>query len=150
MKTINQTSAGGIVYKKTGNYLWLICQHSQHKGWVFPKGLVGDNDKNESMEKAALREVEEESGVKAKIVGKEPVKTGYEYEWPASAEATAGKKGTLIKKTVYYFLMKYISGDIKNHDWEMSDVKFTDADEVKKILTYPSDKEAFEQILKGL
>ncbi len=147
MKVINQVSSGGIVYKrivnrkfKIENSLWLICQHSQHKGWVFPKGLVGDNDKNESMEKAALREVEEESGVKAKIVGKEPVKTGYEYEW----------KGTLIKKTVFYFLMEYVSGDTKNHDWEMSDVKFTDADEVKKILTYPSDKEAFEQILKGL
>ena len=135
MKTIHQTSAGGIVFK---NNLWLICQHSEHKGWVFPKGLVGDNDKNESMEKAALREVEEEGGIKAKIINDQPIKTQYSYTW----------NGDLIKKTVYYFLMEYVSGDPKDHDWEMSEAKFVNEDEVKKTLTYQSDKEAFEEILK--
>jgi len=148
MKIINQVSAGGIVYKKMSNpysivpnpYLWLICQHSEHHGWVFPKGFVGDVDKNESNKTAALREVEEEGGVKAKIINNKPIITNYEYQW----------EGNLIKKTVYYFLMEYISGDPKNHDWEMSDAKFVTSDEVKKILTYPSDKEAFEKILQGL
>ncbi|KKQ24385.1 MAG: MutT/nudix family protein [candidate division WWE3 bacterium GW2011_GWC2_44_9] len=135
MKVIYQTSAGGIVYK--GN-LWLITQHSQHKGWVFPKGLVGDKDGNESMEKAALREVEEESGIKAKIIIDKPIITNYEYKW----------NGDLIKKTVYYFFMEYISGDPKNHDWEMMDAKFVSADEVKNTLTYKSDREAFEKIWK--
>jgi 8-oxo-dGTP pyrophosphatase MutT (NUDIX family) len=155
MKTIHQTSAGGIVYKriencklKIVNLLWLVCQHSQHKGWVFPKGLVGDDDVNESMEQAALREVEEEGGVKAKIIDKKPIKTEYEYQWPVFAKASTGKKGTFFKKTVFYFLMKYVSGDPNNHDWEMSQAKFVTADEVKKTLTYQSDKEAFEQILK--
>lgn len=137
MKTINQISAGGIVWK--GN-LWLITQHSQHKGWVFPKGLVGDNDSNESKEAAALREVEEEGGIKAKIILNKPVITNYQYVW----------EGSLIKKTVYYYLMEYISGDPKNHDWEMMDAKFVKKDEVRKTLTYKSDKEAFEKILKLL
>ncbi len=144
MKTIHQTSAGGIVFKKIyhlGSNIydlnWLICQHSQHKGWVFPKGFVGDVDKNESNETAALREVEEEGGVKTKIVSKKPIETHYEFKL----------KETLFKKTVYYFLMEYISGDPKNHDWEMSEAKFVGTDEVKKTLTYPSDKEAFEKIL---
>ena len=147
MNIINQTSSGGIVFKKIQNpkskiknILWLICQHSQHHGWVFPKGLVGDNDKNESMETAALREVEEEGGVKAKIVDKKPIKTGYKYQF----------EGNLIKKTVYYFLMEYISGDPSNHDWEMSEAKFVPEKEIKETLTYPSDKQAFEKILKDL
>ncbi len=149
MKVINQTSAGGIVYKKipttnyglrTTPYLWLICQHSEHKGWVFPKGLVGDHEKNESMEKAALREVGEEGGIKAKIINDQPIKVQYSYQW----------NNVLVKKIVYYFLMEYLSGDPKNHDWEMSEAKFVNADEVKRILTYPSDKQAFETILKGL
>ncbi|GAB4218824.1 MAG: NUDIX hydrolase [Candidatus Microgenomates bacterium] len=139
MKTIFQTSAGGIVYKKVNNELfWLVCQHSQHKGWVFPKGLVGDHTPNEPMDQAALREVEEEGGINAKIINKKPIKTFYQYVW----------QGDLIKKTVYYFLMEYISGDPKNHDWEMDDAKFLKTDEVKKILTYPSDKQVFEKILK--
>lgn len=147
MKTIYQTSAGGIVFKLVPNpqslipnRLWLICQHSKHKGWVFPKGFVGDQVKNESNETAALREVEEEGGVKAKIVDKKPIETKYEYQW----------QGTLIKKTVFYFLMEYVSGDPKDHDFEMSEAKFATEDEVKKILTYPSDIQAFEKILQGL
>lgn len=143
MQTVKQTSAGGIVFKKNQNskikdqkYLWLICQHSQHKGWVFPKGLVGDAKENEAMEEAALREVEEEGGIKAKIINPKPVKTEYEYRW----------QGKLIVKTVYYYLMEYVSGDPKNHDWEMSEAKFVTEEEIKNTLTYPSDKEAFEKI----
>ena len=152
-----EVSAGGIVYKKVRDLRskildlrWLICQHSQHKGWVFPKGLIGDKDSKESMEVAALREVEEEGGVKAKIVNKQPIKVQYQYRFPTSAKATVGKKDQLIKKTVYYFLMEYISGDPKNHDWEVSEAKFIPEPEVKKILTYNSDKQAFEKALDFL
>ena len=137
MKVIYQTSAGGIVYK--GN-LWLITQHSQHKGWVFPKGFVGDVDKNETNETAALREVEEEGGIKAKIINDQPIKTQYSYTWERN----------FIKKIVYYFLMEYVSGNPNDHDFEMSEAKFVTEDEVKKNLTYPSDKEAFAKILQGL
>lgn len=138
MKYKKETSAGGIVYKKTGNnILWLITQHSQHKGWGFPKGLVGDKVVNEPMEQAALREVEEEGGVKAKIINNNSVKVGYKYRF----------EDYLVAKTVYYFLMEYLSGDPKNHDWEMMDAKFAGEEEVKKTLTYKSDKEAFEKIL---
>lgn len=138
MKTVNQISAGGIVYKKEGGQvLWLITQHSQHKGWVFPKGLVGDNHVDETMEDAALREVEEEGGVKARIVEKQPIETHYQYQW----------EGDLIKKTVFYFVMEYLSGDPADHDWEMMDARFATAEDVRKTLTYDSDKRAFEIIL---
>jgi len=141
MPLVQQTSAGGIVYKKVGEkVLWLIGQHSQHKGWVFPKGLVGDDHKNERLDEAALREVEEEGGVRAKIIRMLPRSVSYIYRF----------EGKLTKKTVYYFLMEYVSGDPKNHDWEMSDVKFVSASEVKSTLTYPSDQEAFTQALQIL
>ncbi len=142
MKIVNQISSGGIVYKKEGeNTLWLITQHSEHKGWVFPKGLVGDTRSGESMEQAALREVEEEGGVKARIVDTTPVETHYEYKW----------EDELIRKTVFYFVMEYVSGDPADHDWEMMDAKFATEEDVKKTLTYDSDREAFEKILtKGI
>lgn len=141
MKFKTETSAGGIVYKKTEKRtLWLITQHSQHKGWGFPKGLIGDKVRDEPIESAALREVEEEGGVKTKLISKLPKPTQYMYRF----------QDYLIKKTVYYFLMEYVSGDPKDHDWEMSDAKFVAGNEVKKTLTYKSDKEAFEQALKLL
>jgi len=145
MKLKIETSAGGIVYKKlkhptsSSHHLeWLIGQHSQHKGWVFPKGLINDMKKGETMEEAAIREVEEEGGVKAEIVSKTPISTQYFYKF----------EGQLVRKTVYYFLMEYLSGDPKNHDWEMQDAKFVSEEEVRKTLTYKTDKEAFEEILK--
>lgn len=148
MKIKNEVSAGGIVYKKIGDkILWLICQHSQHKGWVFPKGLVGDHNKNESMKTAALREVQEEGGVSAKIINHTPITVHYSYQWHNSPHGGTRGGEILVNKTVHYFLMEYVSGDPKNHDWEMMDAKFVSKEEVKNTLTYPSDKEAFEKML---
>jgi len=149
MRIKREVSAGGIVFKKEKNKVfWLICQHSYHKGWVFPKGLIGDKNEDELMAQAALREVEEEGGIKAKIVDDKPIKVFYMYQWQNSPHGGKTGEKILVKKTVYYFLMEYLSGDPKNHDWEISDAKFVSEKELKKTLTYKSDKEAFEKILK--
>jgi glycosyltransferase involved in cell wall biosynthesis len=146
MRVKKEQSAGGIVYRPSlnpqtqGSREWLVTQHSQHKGWVFPKGLIGDVHIDEPMDTAALREVKEEGGVEAQIVNAEPVRVQYSYVW----------SNMRIDKTVFYFLMKYISGDPKNHDWEMMDAKFIPEEEVLPLLTYPSDKEAFLMILDKL
>lgn len=128
-------SAGGIVYKyQKSEIMILVCQHSQHHGWVFPKGLIGDHIKKEGKEETALREVEEETGVRGKILkALEPVEFWYEFN---------NKK---IKKTVYYFLMEYLSGDIKNHDFEMENVEWLAAEKVEKRLTYDSDKKVWQE-----
>jgi len=138
MKTRKEVSSGGIVFKKNGDKtLWLITQHSQGKHWSFPKGLVGDSNENENTEAAALREVSEEGGIKAKIVFEKPIAVNYNYRFNQD----------LVKKTVYYYLMEYISGDPMNHDWEVSEAKFVSEDKVEKIITYQTDKSAFSQIL---
>jgi 8-oxo-dGTP diphosphatase len=143
---IKEFSAGGIVYKrktsrvkgKVDNILWLVAQHSQHKGWVFPKGFIGDKIKGESKENTALREVEEETGVKGKILKPLKNSVSYFYVW----------KGEKHFKTVFYFLMNYIGGDITKHDFEMSKVEWWDTDKVKRELTYKADKEAFKEVLE--
>src|SRR3990172_4248498 len=125
---IKEFSAGGIVYKKFQipirqsadkfQIKWLVCQHSQHKGWVFPKGLIGDHVEGELKETTALREVEEETGVKAKIIDKLEKPAGYFYVWQKEKRY----------KTVHYFLMKYVSGDITKHDFEMQAVEWWNED----------------------
>lgn len=138
-----QFSAGGIVLKKVHSpsgglqVFILVSQHSQHHGWVFPKGIIGDHDKNESKEETAVREVKEETGILGKII--KPL-TPIEYWFVLDKEK--------IKKTVYYFIMEYISGDTKNHDFEMENVEWLKANEVEKRLTYPSDKKVWQQAKK--
>lgn len=143
---IREFSAGGIVYKKVlssrskvqSSTLWLVAQHSHHKGWVFPKGLIGDNHKGESSEETAVREVKEETGVEAKIITKLKKPATYFYVW----------EGEKRFKTVYYFLMEYVGGDINDHDFEMSAVEWWPQEKVEKDLTYKSDKEAFKEALE--
>ena len=132
-------SAGGIVYKKLGSKIYiLVAQHSQHLGWVFPKGLIGDKDhiKGEKKEATAIREVREETGAEAEIVKQiTPITYWYVLD------------GEKRKKTVYYFIMKYVGGDITDHDYEMAAVEWLPENEVLDRLTYKSDKDAFREAL---
>jgi len=144
-------SAGGIVFKKEKKELYiLVAQHSQHLGWVFPKGLIGDHVKGEkksasaegsgeTKEEAAVREVEEETGAKGVIL-KQITPLTYWYVW----------EGEKRKKTVYYFIMKYVGGDITKHDIEMSAVEWLPENEVSERLTYKSDKQAYEEALPNI
>lgn len=128
-------SAGGVLYKREKDKtLILVAQHSQHHGWVFPKGLIGDTIKGEKKEETAVREVEEETGILGKIE-KELNPVTYWYQF----------KGEKIKKTVYYFLMRYVSGDTTKHDDEMENVEWLDFNEAGKRLTYKSDKRVWEE-----
>ena len=131
-------SAGGIVFRKKNNKVeWLVAQHSQHKGWVFPKGLIGDHIEGESSEDTAVREVKEETGIESRILVKLKKPATYFYVW----------QGDKRFKTVYYFLMEYNGGDETNHDWEMSAVEWLPTDRVLERLSYKSDKEAFKEAL---
>jgi 8-oxo-dGTP pyrophosphatase MutT (NUDIX family) len=130
-----QFSAGGIVYKKENKkVLILVSQHSQHHGWVFPKGLIGDHIEGENKEGTALREVKEETGINAKITRVlAPVTYWFVFE------------GEKVRKTVYYFLMEYVGGDIAKHDHEMEAVVWLPKEKVEERLTYKSDKEVWNE-----
>jgi ADP-ribose pyrophosphatase YjhB (NUDIX family) len=60
------THAGGVVWKKDGDTKkYLIVPSNSGDKWVLPKGKI---EPGESHQQAALREVSEEAGVKARIV----------------------------------------------------------------------------------
>lgn len=133
-------SAGGVVFKKEGeNTLILVGQHSQHHGWVFPKGLIGDKIEKETEEATAVREVEEETGIVATIVQPlSPISFWYQFD------------GEKYKKTVYYFLMQYVGGDTNKRDFELENVEWLKVDEVEQRLTYKSDKKVWAEVEKIL
>ena len=136
--TKNEVSAGGVVFKKENDKtLILVGQHSGHHGWVFPKGLIGDHQEGETKEATAVREVKEETGAEAKIIkALLPVDYWYQFE------------GSKIHKTVYYYLMEYVSGSIEDHDFEMEKVEWLPTDKVEERLTYKSDKDVWLEAKK--
>ena len=126
-------SAGGIILRPVqhaqGKQAWevLVTQHSKHKGWDFPKG---HREIYESEEQTALREVEEETGIKAEIIEKVG-KTEYFYY----------EEGSKVLKTVEYFLMKYVSGETKPQDLEVLEVKWFDPAQAMELLSFKKDKD---------
>lgn len=136
----DELSAGGVVCKKTsGKSLWLIVQHVEGH-WGFPKGHVGDVYRIETQEEAAIREVEEETAIIAQILPFKPYTSHYEL-----------KKGTvLIRKTVIYFVMQYVRGEIHVDSSEVKQAVFAPYQNVLSQLTYKQDKEIFSQVGKML
>ena len=131
-------SAGGIVVKRdSGKAEILLCQHSQHHGWVFPKGIIGDTKEKESKVDTAIREVKEECGVDGRIIQALTPVT-YWYQW----------EGEKRKKTVYYFLMDFVGGDITKHDLEMENEEWLPIEKVAERLTYSTDKKVWEEAKK--
>ncbi|TSC87894.1 MAG: 7,8-dihydro-8-oxoguanine triphosphatase [Microgenomates group bacterium Gr01-1014_7] len=117
-------SAGGIVFNTAGQVL--LTKHSQNKHWSFPKGLL---DLGQTSEQAAVREVREEGGIEAEIVNK----VGYsKYVYTLNGEK--------IFKVVTYYLMKYLRGDPKDHDWEVEEAGWYDVEAALTKLTFSQDK----------
>lgn len=124
-------SAGGIVFNKKGQVL--LTKHSKNKHWSFPKGLI---DPGQTPQGAAVREVKEEGGVEAEILDK----VGYsKYVYTLNGEK--------IFKVVTYFLMKYKSGDPKDHDWEMEEAGWYEVEDALKQLTFSQDKQLLKKAL---
>jgi 8-oxo-dGTP pyrophosphatase MutT (NUDIX family) len=133
MKSRNETSAGGVVYRRSGDEIEvLICKDAGYHRWVLPKGLVA---KGESFEQTALREVKEEVGVEARIVA--PLGEPEKYIYTA--------RGMRVFKSVHYFLMEYVSGDEQDHDAEMEAVMWTSIPQAMDMVAYPQLKALLRQ-----
>jgi 8-oxo-dGTP diphosphatase len=136
-----EISAGGLVYKKEDGQIFVLLimpsgqTANKDKVWTLPKGHL-DKDKAED---AAVREVREEAGVEAKIV-----------ENLGSYKYTFVWEGENIFKIVTYYLMEYVSGNPKDHDWEVEESKWFELEEGRKNLTYKIDKEVFKKAEKIL
>jgi len=98
--------------------------------WSLPKGTP---NADETIEQAALREVEEETGLQVRIVA--PIGP-IEYYFVQS--------GTRIHKTVHYYLMEAVGGDMRLHDHEFDEVRWVARGEARQIMTFPTEREVVE------
>ncbi len=131
-----QTSAGGVIYRPDpGGVQVALVSVKGGKIWTLPKGKV---DGRESFEETALREVSEETGLNGELAGKLGEIT-YWYYLPERLRC---------KKTVYFFLMKYVSGSTEDHDWEVDDAAWFPIGEAIHAVSYKGDREMLEKAKK--
>ncbi|MBV2165566.1 MAG: NUDIX domain-containing protein [Kaistella sp.] len=88
-------AAGGVVRNKNGEILFI---HRIGR-WDLPKGKI---EKGESLEQAALREIEEETGLKELILEEFINNTFHLY---------TERNGEKILKTTYWFRMNYVGNE---------------------------------------
>ncbi|MEM4367939.1 MAG: NUDIX hydrolase [Candidatus Anstonellales archaeon] len=134
--TIFEFSAGGIVVDKERKVL--VIKTKNLKGetvFTFPKGHI---EKEETSQQAAVREVQEETGVLAKIIKKiKDVKYWF------------FKDNKKILKNVCWYLM--VPLDIRpGISKEVEEVLWYPIEDVSKILSYNSDKELINEIMKEI
>lgn len=127
------------MYKKqNGELRWLVrrpkgsINYRGNLGWGWPKGWI---DAGEKTEEAALREVGEEGGIKARIVAKLPtVKIFFTDE-----------NKDKIMKFINYFVMEFEAETPEGFGWETEEVRWMTAQEAGKELAFKSDKELLQK-----
>ena len=137
--TQQQVSAGGVVFRRFRGKIQvaLICVAPEMR-WQLPKGIV---DKGETPEVAALREVQEETGLTAEMV--EPIET-IEY-WYVSGK---GESRVRYHKFVHFFLMKLVSGRVEDHDHEVAEARWLAINEAMGMLAFKSESEVLKKAAK--
>lgn len=121
-------AAGGLVQNTKGEYLFIFRRGK----WDLPKGKV---DKNEKIEDAAIREVEEECGISGLEIIRPISKTYHTYTI----------KGEKILKETHWFFMKTNRTEklIPQTEEDITEAVWADKKEVKTLLenTYDTIKD---------
>jgi 8-oxo-dGTP diphosphatase len=139
MSTREQTSAGGVAFRRTGEgadglEIALILVGPQGR-WQLPKGLV---NAGETPEIAALREVAEEAGIKTSLVA--PIDV-IEYWYYGSR----GAQKVRFHKRVHFFLLEYVVGDVADHDDEVEEARWVSLAAAKEMLAFASERKVVEK-----
>lgn len=132
METIHQVSAGGVAVRIVDERIEVALIKTASEGrWQLPKGLI---DAGETPEIAALREVREEAGIACEIVEKLDV---IEY-WFSAAYGDGPPKR--YHKQVHFFLMKFIDGDVADHDGEVLEARWVEINKADMMLSFDSER----------
>ncbi len=134
-------SAGGVAYRKVNDAVEIALIKTASEGrWQLPKGIV---DPGETLEQAALREVREEAGIECEIVA--PIET-IDY-WYVDRYGTQPFR---VHKHVHFFLLKYIAGDVTDHDGEVVEARWIESGEAAVLLSFEKEKAIVKNALHSI
>lgn len=113
-------AAGGVVVR---DGLVALVHRPRYDDWTLPKGKL---DSGESFEEAALREVEEETGLRCRL----------ERELPSTSYTDQKGRDKLVR----WWLMEPEGGDFAPNV-ETDELRWLEPGEARALLTYERDRE---------
>ena len=133
---VEETSAGGLVLDRSTVVARaaLIARHDRRGRlvWSLPKGHV---EPGETPEDAAVREVEEETGIRGRVLA--PLGT-IDFWFVAEQRR--------VHKTVHHFLLEAEFGELSDADIEVEEVAWVPLDEVAGRLAYADERRLLDQV----
>jgi 8-oxo-dGTP diphosphatase len=140
VKTRSERSAGGVVFRRRGQKVEVALASRRTKrgdlAWGLAKGLI---EPDEDPRDTARREVREETGLEAEIE-EDLGDISYFYVW----------EGTRVRKSVRFFLMRAMGGDVSSHDHEMEEVRWFGLDDALSKASYKSEREVLQKAAEKL
>lgn len=124
---IREFSAGGIVVRRFRGRPFAAVVRPRSGVLALPKGHPDDG---ESMVDAARREVREEAGIESELVEK----LGDIRYWYS-------RDGERVLKVVSFYLFRYRSGSVRDHDHEVEGAEWIPLAEAPDRLTYRGERE---------
>ena len=127
--TAEVKASGGVVWRRGEHGVEIAVVHRpRYDDWSLPKGKL---DPGESWEEAALREVEEEIGLRCRLG----------HELPATAYRDS--KGR--QKVVRYWMMEPLDGEFVPSD-EVDEMRWSPVSEARDLLSYDRDRDLLREI----
>lgn len=126
---VEETSAGGVVYRRTESGLVVLLIKDSYRNWGFPKGHV---EEGEQPSDAALREIREETGLTDLVLHGRVQDIDWFFRF----------KGRLIHKTCHFFLIESPGGEATPQRSEgISAVKWLPLEEALQTVSYANARE---------
>ncbi|MEA2418116.1 MAG: hypothetical protein QOE60_322 [Thermoleophilaceae bacterium] len=124
---IREFSAGGVVLRCMQGREHVAVVRVRDEILALPKGHP---DGDETAAEAARREVREETGLEAELV-----------EQLGDVNYVYVRGGRRVSKTVEFFLFRYRSGDVADHDHEVEEALWMPLEEAPELLSYKGERE---------
>ncbi|HSX48042.1 MAG TPA: NUDIX domain-containing protein [Candidatus Nanoarchaeia archaeon] len=132
-RATREYTAGGVVFRRSKNGIELLMIQDPKERWTIPKGHV---EEGERLEQTALREVEEETGLKNLKIRDKLDKIHFFYR----------KEGKLIFMTTYIFLMEAVgnaSDELVPEEW-MNGIQWFPANKAIELIEYRDTEKLFK------